>query len=157
MGAGLSLAYAFLAFLFLGEEVVEIRTGGKETFVLDEPAILVLVDSNTGLGSSPARIGSDEEVRLIDPDGELCELNSEGYGNDDLRFGEYDLKKVGMYQFEIEVIEGASQSSGALKTKDKLPLLGVAVWSGLALGLLAIPFALLGCLALLVDPKKEGA
>ncbi len=40
-------------------------------------------------------------------------------------------------------------------TRDKLPGLGLAVWSGLACGLLAIPFAILGGLALLLSPKKE--
>jgi hypothetical protein len=155
MGAGLSLAYAFLAFLLLGDEVVEIQTGGKETFVLDEPALLVLVDTNTGLGSSPGIIKADGGVRLFDPDGELCELNRDGYGNDFRRFGEYDLKKTGPYRFEIDEIAGSTQSRGALKSRDKLPLLGVAVWSGLALALLSVPMALLGGLALLVTPKKE--
>lgn len=155
MGAGLSFAYAFLAFLLSGEVLIEMRSGGVETFELKERAIVVLVDTNTGLGSSPGIIDAEKGVRLFDPDGKLCVLNPEGYGNHYRRFGEYNLIKTGTYRLEIDEVEGPVESEGSLITRGKLPGLAVAVWSGLALGILAIPVAILGGLALLVTPKKK--
>ena len=70
--ACLSLLYAYLAFILRAEAVIEISTGKDGTFEPSKPTRLILVDTNTGPGSSPGMINPDR-VRLFDPNGELCE------------------------------------------------------------------------------------
>jgi len=152
----LAFLYAFGAYQLRGEAVIEISTGEEGTFELEEPDRLVLVDTNTGLGSSPGTIEVDGGVRLYGPDGELCELDPDGYGQRSYHFGEYDLKEAGTYRFVLdEIQDDRVRSTGALKTRDTLPGLVLAVVSGVACFLLAILFAILGALALLFSAQKE--
>lgn len=152
----LAFAYALIAFLLRGEVVIEIQTGEDETFEMEKTAHLVLVDTNTGLGSSPGTINVDGGVRLFGPDGQECELDPDGYGTRSYHFGEYHLEETGTYRFVLdEIQEGDVRSRGALKTRDKLPGLGLAVFSGVACFVLAIPIAILGAIAVVISPDRR--